>query len=94
MVSQALKNMILVVHPGSRIRMLTFSHPGSRIQGSKRHPIPDPDPQHCCRPVYVSTYTSSFFFLVNQHSYRTLISSPPVYPILLSFFFVVYCRYL
>jgi hypothetical protein len=31
----------------SRIRMLTFSHPGSRIQGSKRHPIPDPDPQHC-----------------------------------------------
>jgi hypothetical protein len=31
----------------SRIRMLNFSHPGSRIQGSKRHPIPDPDPQHC-----------------------------------------------
>jgi hypothetical protein len=30
----------------SRIRMLTFSHPGSRIQGSKRNPIPDPDPQH------------------------------------------------
>ena len=34
--------MIRVVHPGSRIRMLTFSHPGSRIPGSKRHPIPDP----------------------------------------------------
>ncbi len=34
--------MIRVVHPGSRIRMLTFSHPGSRVQGSKRHPIPDP----------------------------------------------------
>jgi hypothetical protein len=32
----------------SRIRVLTFSHAGSRIQGSKRHPIPDPDPQHCC----------------------------------------------
>jgi hypothetical protein len=30
----------------SRIRMLTFSHPRSRIQGSKRHPIPDQDPQH------------------------------------------------
>jgi hypothetical protein len=30
----------------SRIRMLTFSHPRFRIQGSKRHPIPDPDPQH------------------------------------------------
>jgi hypothetical protein len=39
---QALKNMIWVVHPGSRFRMLTFFHPGSRIQGSKRHPIPDP----------------------------------------------------
>jgi hypothetical protein len=40
--------MIRVVHPGSRIRMLTF-YP-SRIQGSKRHPIPDPDPQHCLQP--------------------------------------------
>ncbi len=28
----------------SRIRI--FSHPGSRIQGSKRHRIPNPDPQH------------------------------------------------
>ncbi len=35
MVSKLLKNMIRVVHLGSRIRMLTFSHPGSRIQGSK-----------------------------------------------------------
>jgi hypothetical protein len=34
--------MIRVVHPGSRIRTLTISHPGSQIQGSKRHPIPDP----------------------------------------------------
>jgi hypothetical protein len=39
---KALKIMIRIVHPGSLIRMLTFSHPGSRIQGSKRHPIPDP----------------------------------------------------
>jgi hypothetical protein len=37
-----------VVHPETRIRMLTF-YP-SRIQGSKRHLIPDPDPQHC---IYV-----------------------------------------
>jgi hypothetical protein len=48
------KNMIQVVHPGSRIRMLTFSHPGSRIPdpGVKKAPnpgsrIPDPNPQHC-----------------------------------------------
>jgi hypothetical protein len=32
--------------PGSRIRIPFFTHPGSRIQGSKRHRIPDPDPQH------------------------------------------------
>ncbi len=30
---------------GSGIRKKTYS--GSRIQGSKRHRIPDPDPQHC-----------------------------------------------
>ncbi len=36
--------MIRIVHPGSRIRILTF-HP-SRIPGSKRHRIPDP--QHWC----------------------------------------------
>ncbi len=40
--------MIQVVHPGSGswIRILIFTHLGSRIQGSKRHRIPDPDPQH------------------------------------------------
>ncbi len=26
--------------------MIRVVHPGSRIQGSKRHRIPDPDPQH------------------------------------------------
>ncbi len=48
--------MIRVVHPGSRIRMLTFSHPRSRIKGSKRHPIPDPDPQHCQQVVNWNGY--------------------------------------
>ncbi len=42
----ALKNMIRVVHPGSRIRMLTFSHSGSRGQKGTQSRIPDPDPQH------------------------------------------------
>jgi hypothetical protein len=34
--------MIRVVHPGSRIRMLTFSHPGFRIPdpGFKKSPNP------------------------------------------------------
>ncbi len=27
--------------------MIRVVHPGSRIQGSKRHRIPDPNPQHC-----------------------------------------------
>ncbi len=31
---------------GIRDPVKTYS--GSRIQGSKRHRIPDPDPQHCC----------------------------------------------
>jgi hypothetical protein len=43
---QALENMIRIVYPESRIRMLTITHPGSRIQGSKWHRIQDPDPQH------------------------------------------------
>ncbi len=34
--------MIRVVHPGSQIRMLTFSHPGSRVPdpGVKKAPNP------------------------------------------------------
>jgi hypothetical protein len=31
---------------GSEIRDLEKTYSGSRIQGSKRHRIPDPDPQH------------------------------------------------
>jgi hypothetical protein len=32
--------------PGSEIRDPEKTYSGSRIQGSKRHRIPDPDPQH------------------------------------------------
>ncbi len=45
---------IWVWDPGSEIRDLRsgiqkkpIPDPGSRVQGSKRHRIPDPDPQHC-----------------------------------------------
>jgi hypothetical protein len=46
---------ILIFYPsrGSRIRMLTF-YP-SRIQGSKRHRIPDPDPQHWLAQLWGDT---------------------------------------
>jgi hypothetical protein len=40
--------------PGSEIRDPEKTDSGSRIQGSTRHRIPDPDPQHCC--LY-ETYT-------------------------------------
>ena len=33
--------------PGSEIRDKEKTYSGSRIQVSKRHRIPDPDPQHC-----------------------------------------------
>jgi hypothetical protein len=32
---------------GSEIRDPEKTYSGSRIPGSKRHRIPDPDPQHC-----------------------------------------------
>jgi hypothetical protein len=38
---------IWVWDPGSEIRKKPIPDPGSPIQGSKRHRIPDPDPQHC-----------------------------------------------
>ncbi len=38
---------IWVWDPGSETRKKLIPDPGSRIQGSKRHRIPDPDPQHC-----------------------------------------------
>jgi hypothetical protein len=71
--------MIRVVHPGSRILMLTFSHPGSRIQGSKRYPIPDPgsgsatllemmkqEKQHGAIPKMGHT-SGSEYFMKNQY---------------------------
>jgi hypothetical protein len=51
--------MIRVVHPGSRIRVLTFSHPGSWIQGSKRHPIPDPGSGSATLTVSTGLFRSS-----------------------------------
>ncbi len=38
---------VWVWDPGSEIRDPEKTYSGSRIQGSKRHRIPDPDPQHC-----------------------------------------------
>jgi hypothetical protein len=46
-----LGNMIRDVHLGSRILIFYLS----RIPGSKRHRIPDPDPQHCLKLIEVWT---------------------------------------
>jgi hypothetical protein len=47
---KALGNIIRYVHPGSGSWFVT--HLGFRIQGSKRHRIPDPDPQHWIPVLY------------------------------------------
>jgi hypothetical protein len=86
--------MIRVVHPGSG--SLLFTHPGSRIQGSKRHRIPDPDPQHCIILLSVrlnvllssrlSLYISPLCLSLQVHLflsaclYRYISSSLPVSP--------------
>jgi hypothetical protein len=40
--------------PRSGIRDPEKTYSGSRIQGSKRHLIPDPDPQHCYALIWLS----------------------------------------
>jgi hypothetical protein len=45
---------IWVWDPRSGIRK---THSGSRIQGSKRHRIPDPDPQHCFYNTVLSCFS-------------------------------------
>jgi hypothetical protein len=44
---------ICIWDPGSEIRDPEKTYSGSRIQGSKRHRIPDPDPQHWLPPSQV-----------------------------------------
>jgi len=42
--------------PGSEIRDPEKTYSGSRSQGSKRHRIPDPDPQHCLDHSFFGTF--------------------------------------
>ncbi len=55
---------VWVQDPGSEIRDPEKKYSGSRIQGSKRHLIPDPDPQHCfkgpdsCKKMHTVSYES------------------------------------
>jgi hypothetical protein len=47
---------IWIWDPGSEIRDPEKTYSGSRIQGSKRHRIPDPDPQHWVYAVPILRY--------------------------------------
>jgi hypothetical protein len=53
---------IWVWDPGSEIRdpEKPVPDPRFRIQGSKRHRIPDPDPQHCILFGYGSRYEDPY----------------------------------
>ncbi len=66
--------MIRVVHPGSRIRMLTFSHPGSRGQKA-------PNPQHCFKVKNNDYYISQHRFGLKCHeNNKRQIFITPVHP--------------
>ncbi len=68
--------MTQVVHPGSWIRMLTFSHPGSRGQKGTQSRIPDPDPQHWPLELLIIKGTVPRDFLLQVYHE----SSPPKPP--------------
>ncbi len=54
-------------NPGSRTCIKEFTHPRSRSQGSKRHRIPDPDPQHCHHHLNtVGTKDAKVLCLLNE----------------------------
>ncbi len=55
--------MIRVVHHGSGSWF--FTHPGSRIQGSKRHRMLNPDPQHCVQHTVLCLYYRDVIPFVN-----------------------------
>jgi hypothetical protein len=51
-------------NPRSGIQDPETTYSGSRIQGSKRHRIPDPDPQHCNFLCLLLQYSSIFISVV------------------------------
>ncbi len=58
---------------GSGIRKKPIPDPGSRIQGSKRHRIPDPDPQYWFKEESKKQYSriwSQFRDFVPEHDFE------------------------
>jgi hypothetical protein len=62
---------------GLGIRDLEKTYSGSRIQGSKRHRIPDPDPQHWLT-YWIDSQMSSAFLSLKLLSYKECCGSRSV----------------
>jgi hypothetical protein len=63
---------VWVWDPGSEIRDPEKTYSGSRIQGSKRHRIPDPDPQHWFLPCLYSKRICSKTLKIRIRNYKSL----------------------
>jgi hypothetical protein len=75
---------IWVWDPRSGIRKKPIPDPGSWIQGSKRHRIPDPDPQHCLKTWHLLTHKNikgyaQFISISDSHLFCTY--SGPSFPL-------------
>ncbi len=66
--------MIRDAHPGSGSWFFTL--PGSRIQGSKRHRIPDPDPQHCFERCFTARKEARTWNGYLPHTYWRILLNP------------------
>jgi hypothetical protein len=72
--------MIQVVHPGSRIRKLTFSHPGSRIPDPGVKKAPNPGNRIRIRnTAFFNIQLGDFleFFLLLHTVFNTALSAAP-----------------
>jgi hypothetical protein len=64
--------------PGFEIRDPEKTYSGSRIQGSKRHQIPDPDPQHC---IFLKASYRQDRALKNELSILSSVANPYSLPV-------------
>jgi hypothetical protein len=69
------KNCSRKYDPGCSSRItdpdfLPIPDPGSRIQGSKRHRIPDQDPQHCWKLLKYLLYVLKLFLIRFRNYWR------------------------
>jgi hypothetical protein len=54
---------------GSGIRDPEKTYSGSQIQRSKRHQIPDPDPQHCLKEIgHLNHEKKNCLFIINIYN--------------------------